>query len=218
MKIEMYHINQALNGSKKALVLIIEDIEELVFNLSLRMLGRVEDAEDAKQDILIKIITNLSSYKGNSLFSTWVYRIAVNHLINEKNKQFTNHPLSFEIFGNDIDRYVASSVEQNNLAEQSILSDELKLSCTNVLLQCLAPFDRLIFILGTMFNVNSRIGGEIADISADNFRQRLSRSRKIMSSFLSEYCEHSGGKRCKCINRVGDAISQQRMDFTLPRL
>ena len=155
------------------------------------MLGRIEDAEDAKQDILIKVITSLSSYKGKSLFSTWVYKIAVNHLINEKNKDIANHPLSFEIFGSDIDRYVASSVDQTNLAEKKIFSEELKLSCTNVLLQCLNPFDRLIFILGTMFDVDSRLGSEITGLSADNFRKRLSRSRKVMSSFLSEYCEHA---------------------------
>ena len=171
MKIEIYHVDQAINGSKEALEAIIENIEGPVFNLSLRMLGRIEDAEDAKQDILIKVITSLSSYKGKSLFSTWVYKIAVNHLINEKNKDFVNHPLSFEIFGSDIDRYVASSVDQTNPAEKKIFSEELKLSCTNVLLQCLNPFDRLIFILGTMFDVDSRLGSEITGLSADNFRQ-----------------------------------------------
>ena len=186
MEIEIYHVDQAINGSKEALEAIIENIEGPVFNLSLRMLGRIEDAEDAKQDILIKVITSLSSYKGKSLFSTWVYKIAVNHLINEKNKDFVNHPLSFEIFGSDIDRYVASSVDQTNPAEKKIFSEELKLSCTNVLLQCLNPFDRLIFILGTMFDVDSRLGSEITGLSADNFRQRLSRSRKVMSTFLTE--------------------------------
>ena len=175
-----------------------------------------DSAEDAKQDILIKVITSLSSYKGKSLFSTWVYKIAVNHLINEKNKDFANHPLSFEIFGSDIDRYVASSVDQTNLAEKKIFSEELKLSCTNVLLQCLNPFDRLIFILGTMFDVDSRLGSEITGLSADNFRQRLSRSRKVMSSFLSEYCEHAGGKKCNCMNRVNYALSQHRIDPALP--
>ena len=166
MEIEIYHVDQAINGSKEALEAIIENIEGPVFNLSLRMLGRIEDAEDAKQDILIKVITSLSSYKGKSLFSTWVYKIAVNHLINEKNKDFVNHPLSFEIFGSDIDRYIASSVDQTNPAEKKIFSEELKLSCTNVLLQCLNPFDRLIFILGTMFDVDSRLGSEITRLSA----------------------------------------------------
>ena len=142
--------------------------------------------------------------------------IAVNHLINEKNKDFVNHPLSFEIFGSDIDRYVASSVDQTNPAEKKIFSEELKLSCTNVLLQCLNPFDRLIFILGTMFDVDSRLGSEITGLSADNFRQRLSRSRKVMSTFLSEYCEHAGGKKCNCMNRVNYALSQHRIDPALP--
>ena len=216
MEIEIYHVDQAINGSKEALEAIIENIEGPVFNLSLRMLGRIEDAEDAKQDILIKVITSLSSYKGKSLFSTWVYKIAVNHLINEKNKDFVNHPLSFEIFGSDIDRYVASSVDQTNPAEKKIFSEELKLSCTNVLLQCLNPFDRLIFILGTMFDVDSRLGSEITGLSADNFRQRLSLSRKGMSTFFSEYCEHAGGKKCNCMNRVNYALSQHRIDPALP--
>ena len=60
MEIEIYHVDQAINGSKEALEAIIENIEGPVFNLSLRMLGRIEDAEDAKQDILIKVITSLS--------------------------------------------------------------------------------------------------------------------------------------------------------------
>lgn len=216
MEIEMYQIKQALNGSERALELIIVNVEESIFNLSLRMLGRIEDAEDAKQDILIKVITNLSSYKGDSLFSTWVYRIAVNHLLNVKDKQLAGQPLSFEIFGSDIDRYVVSSADSVGSVEKHILSEELKMSCTNVLLQCLTPLDRLIFILGTMFHVESSVGGEITGLSADNFRQRLSRCKKVMSHFLSEYCEYGGGKKCKCMNRVDYALKQQRIDLTLP--
>lgn len=216
MEIEISQINQALNGSEKALGQIIANMEESVFNLSLRMLGRIEDAEDAKQDILIKVITNLFSYKGESSFSTWVYRIAVNHLLNEKNKQFVKQPLSFEIFGNDIDKYLMSPAVQTSQAEKDILSEKLKISCTNVLLQCLAPLDRLVFILGTMFHVYSKTGAEITALSADNFRQRLCRSKKVMSSFLSEYCEHGGGEKCKCTNRVNYAIGQHRIDLTLP--
>jgi DNA-directed RNA polymerase specialized sigma24 family protein len=44
----------------------------MVFNLSFRMTGTLQDAEDASQDILVKIITNLSSFKGKSAFSAWV--------------------------------------------------------------------------------------------------------------------------------------------------
>ena len=68
MEIEIYHVDQAINGSKEALEAIIENIEGPVFNLSLRMLGRIEDAEDAKQDILIKVITSLLLIKEKVYF------------------------------------------------------------------------------------------------------------------------------------------------------
>ena len=73
-------VEQATTGDKKALEALILDVQDLVFNLSLRMLGTFADAEDAAQDILLKIITHLSSFRGDSLFTTWVFRIAVNHL------------------------------------------------------------------------------------------------------------------------------------------
>ena len=68
----------ATNGNKEALQAILEEIQDLVFNLSLRMLGNTADAQDASQDILIKIITRLDSFSQKSSFQTWVYCIAVN--------------------------------------------------------------------------------------------------------------------------------------------
>ena len=75
-------IQKGTAGDKKALETVLASVQDLVFNLSLRMLGTFPDAEDATQDILLKIMTHLSSFKGESLFSTWVFRIASNHLKN----------------------------------------------------------------------------------------------------------------------------------------
>ena len=81
-------IGKATAGDKESLETIITSIQDLVFNLSLRMLGTFPDAEDASQDILLKITTHLSSFKKESSFSTWVFRIATNHLINYKKHMF----------------------------------------------------------------------------------------------------------------------------------
>ena len=70
-------IKQATAGDKAALETVLSAVQDLVFNLSLRMLGTFHDAEDASQDILLKVMTHLSSYKGESAFTTWVFRIAV---------------------------------------------------------------------------------------------------------------------------------------------
>ena len=213
-------IQEAAEGDKKALETVIFSVQDLVFNLSLRMLGTFPDAEDATQDILLKIITHLSSFKGESAFSTWVFSIASNHLKNYKKHMFAKFPLSFEFYGTDIKNANIQDVpDLTQNVEQSILAEELKLSCTNVMLQCLDTESRCIFILGTMFRVDSRIAGDILGITPEAYRQRLSRVRKKVAEFLKEYCGAYGDGACCCKDRVNYAIQNHRinpahLDFT----
>lgn len=213
-------IEQATAGDRAALETVLAGVQDLVFNLSLRMLGTFHDAEDASQDILLKIMTHLSSFKGESAFTTWVFRIAVNHLKDYRKYMFAQFPLSFEYYGNDIRNGKVQDVpDLTQNVEQAILAEELKLSCTNVMLQCLDPESRCIFILGTMFHVDSRIAGDILGITPEAYRQRLSRVRKKMAEFLSEYCGEYGQGSCRCAGRVNYAIQNHRiapgqLDFT----
>lgn len=206
-------IDKALSGDKESLESIILSVQDLIFNLSLRMLGTFADAEDAAQDIILKIITNLSSFKKQSSFTTWVFSIASNHLKNYKKHMFSHMPLSFEYYGNDIENgniHDIPDLTQN--VEKAILADELKMSCTNVMLQCLDAESRCIFILGTMFKLDSRIAGEVLGLTPEAYRQRLSRIRKKMAAFLEKYCGEYGVGKCKCINRLNYAIQNHRLD------
>ena len=213
-------IGQATAGDKAALETVLAGVQDLVFNLSLRMLGTFHDAEDASQDILLKVMTHLSSFKGDSAFTTWVFRIAVNHLKDYKKHMFAQFPLSFEFYGEDIRSGKIQDVpDLTQNVEREILAEELKLSCTNVMLQCLDPESRCIFILGTMFRLDSRIAGDILGITPEAYRQRLSRVRKKMADFLSEYCGAYGNGACHCADRINYAIQSHRLapdrlDFT----
>ena len=149
-------IKQATAGDKGALEAVLAEVQDLVFNLSLRMLGTFHDAEDASQDILLKVMTHLSSFQGESAFTTWVFRIAVNHLKDYKRHMFARFPLSFEFYGDDIRNGKLQDLpDLSQNVDKAILAEELKLSCTNVMLQCLDAESRCIFILGTMFRVDS---------------------------------------------------------------
>ncbi len=204
---------QATAGDKKALEALISGVQDIVFNLSLRMLGTFADAEDATQDILLKMITHLSSFKGDSTFTTWVFSIAVNHLKNYKKHTFARYAPSFEYYGDDIENGKIEDVpDLTQNVEKDILAEELKMSCTNVMLQCLDTESRCIFILGTMFKVDSRIAGDILDMTPEAYRQRLSRIRKKMADFLGQYCGEYGGGRCKCKDRVNYAIQNHRIN------
>jgi RNA polymerase sigma factor (sigma-70 family) len=77
-------IKEAVNGNKTALEGVVASIQDNIYYLSLRMLANPDDAQDATQDILIRVITKLSSFRFDSKFNTWVYRVASNYLITEK--------------------------------------------------------------------------------------------------------------------------------------
>ncbi|MCI9306356.1 MAG: RNA polymerase sigma factor [Lachnospiraceae bacterium] len=204
--------DKATSGDKEALESLVMGVQDMVFNLSLRMLGTFTDAEDAAQDILLKMITHLSSFRGESAFTTWVFRIAVNHLKDYKKHMFAHAPLSFEFYGEDIKNgkiHDIPDLTQN--VERDILAEELKLSCTNVMLQCLDTESRCIFILGTMFKPDSRIAGEILEMTPEAYRQRLSRIRRKMADFLQQYCGVYGGGSCRCKDRVNYAIQSHRL-------
>ena len=206
-------IQKATAGDKPSLETVICSVQDLVFNLSLRMLGTFPDAEDASQDILLKVMTHLSSFKGESSFSTWVFRIAVNHLKDYKKHMFARFPLSFEFYGDDIQNAGTEDVpDLTQNVEQAILAEELKLSCTNVMLQYLDTESRCIFILGTMFKLDSRIAGDVLGMTAEAYRQRLSRIRRKVADFLGTYCGEYGGGKCRCMERVNYAIQNHRIN------
>lgn len=206
-------IDKAVSGDKKSLETIILSVQDLIFNLSLRMLGSFTDAEDASQDITLKIITHLSSFKKESSFSTWVFRIATNYLINYKKHMFAKYPLSFEYYGDDIENgNVRDIPDLTQEVDKAILAEELKMSCTNVMLQCLDMESRCIFILGTMFRIDSRIAGEILDMTPEAYRQKLSRIRRKVAEFLEQYCGEYGSGTCRCSERLNYAIQNHRLN------
>lgn len=203
---------RAASGDREALEALLSGVQDLIFNLSLRMLGTVQDAQDAAQEILLKVMTHLSSYRGESAFTTWVFRIAANHLQSYRRSMFAEHPLSFEVYGYDIANGRAQDVpDLTQGVDHALLERELKLSCTNVMLQCLDAPSRLVFILGTMFRLDSRVAGDVLGMSPEAYRQKLSRVRKKMSEFLASYCGLSGTGMCACTRRVNYAIASHRI-------
>jgi hypothetical protein len=73
-------IARANAGEAGALEALVRRHQAYVFNIAVRMLYCPQDAEDATQEILIKVVTKLSTFEGRSRFRTWLYRIATNHL------------------------------------------------------------------------------------------------------------------------------------------
>ncbi len=75
---------RARSGDRQALEDLVHRHQAWIYNIAVRMLHHPQDAEDATQEILIKVLTRLASFDGRSSFRTWLYRIVVNHVLNMK--------------------------------------------------------------------------------------------------------------------------------------
>ena len=198
-------------GDRKALETLIRNIQQDIFNLSMRFLSRREDAEDATQEIMIKIITSLSKFEGRSKFSTWTYRVAVNHLLNYR-KSGLEQQLNFTLFGEDIRQGLKQS-DPYYEPDKNLLTEEVKIGCTLGMLLCLDRNLRIAYILGELFELNSHEAAEVLEITPENFRKRLSLARQTLQRFMYSWCGLVNKQNdCRCHKRINYAISNARVN------
>ena len=118
----------ALTGDKSSLEEMICALQGDIFGLSLRMLCHWEDAEDATQEILVRIVTRLSQFDFRSKLKTWAYRIAVNYILDVKKSPVEKLRLSFDHFAEDLTSAPEDAGPPE--AEHSIFIEEVKIACT----------------------------------------------------------------------------------------
>lgn len=198
-------LDQALQGDARALERVLQAAQPLVFNLAMRMLGRREDALDATQEVLLRVATHLSEYRRESRFSTWVYRIAVNALLDERRAGARRHAeRSFSELGIDLDagmdRAEALPEPVDPVTpEQRVAAVELALVCTQGMLMALQGPQRLAYVLGEVMELDSPEAARIAGITPAAFRQQLARARQALRDFVQAHCGlASATARCRC--------------------
>jgi RNA polymerase sigma factor (sigma-70 family) len=201
----------AIDGDRAALDLVVRQLQPDVYGLALRMLWNREDAEDATQEILVRIVTRLSQFDFRSRLRTWAYRVTVNYILDVKKSAVERLHLSFERLGDNLTANL--DVEQPSDAEQSVLIEEVKVGCTLAMLQCLDRPHRLAYVLGEIMELSSPDAAEVLDISAELFRKRLQHARADVVAFTKSYCGlASDAAPCRCNRQVASAVRDGRAD------
>jgi len=205
-------VTKANNGDRIALEKVVIKIKDLVYSLSLKMLLYPEEAQDATQEILVKVITHLSTFNGQSRFTTWVYRVATNYLLNYQGKQSQKFAMPFEEYALQIDQGQSETVfYTKNEGELALLEEEVKVSCTQGLLLCLSAIDRMVYILAEILEFDSKEGAEVLDITPESFRKKLSRARPKIRNFLNKKCGLANpANPCRCLKKI-DFLSNQNI-------
>ncbi|MDD5275169.1 MAG: RNA polymerase sigma factor [Methylovulum sp.] len=209
-----HSVHRAQQGERAALEIVVRAIQSDVHKLATRFLCCPHDAEDATQEILIRIITGLGSFRGDSAFRTWVYRVASNALLSLRQQRLEQQGLAFDNFAEDLAQGLSDQywLSEDKLSD-SLLLEEVKIGCTLAMLQCLDRKSRLAYILGEIMELDHQQAAEVLDIAPAAFRKRLSRARADIVAFMQDYCGLvNPGNACRCHKRAGTAIALGRVD------
>jgi RNA polymerase sigma factor (sigma-70 family) len=206
---------RAQSGDRAALEELVRRHQRWIYNISIRMLHHPQDAEDATQEILLKALTRLSSFEGRSSFRTWLYRIVVNHVLNMKRGRFEQTTVTFRSYGEALDGTPDLDPPDPSTAptDARLLVEEAMIACTSGMLLCLDREQRLIFILGEIFEVADTVAAELLEISRENFRQRLARARRDLHNFMNDKCGLvNRANPCRCAKKTRGFIQAGHVD------
>jgi len=205
----------AVAGDSKAVDRLVRGLERWVYNFALRMLWEPRDAEDATQEILVRIVTRLSGFRGESTLRTWAWRIALNHLLRTKKSKAEEVVHGFECYGAYLD--AAPDLDPLGLArsgpEEALLFEEAKQACVLGMLLCLERDQRLVFVLAEIFGASDAQGAELLEVSRDGFRQSLHRARAALHEFLRGKCGLIDPENpCRCARKTRAFIRDGLVD------
>lgn len=96
-------IEQLKKGDEAAFKTIVDTWENMVYNTALGIVQNAEDAEDITQEVFVQVYQSISSFKGDSKFSTWLYRITVTKSLDHQRKKKRKKRFAFvrSLFGDD---------------------------------------------------------------------------------------------------------------------
>ncbi|MEZ4776953.1 MAG: RNA polymerase sigma factor [Bacteroidia bacterium] len=206
-------VAEILEGKKSSLNSLIQKHQPFIYNMAWKMLGDPVKAEDLTQEALLKIISNLSSFKSESSFRTWAYRIVRNHFLNDQKKPSNRFADNFEDLGIMLDSSESIDI---SLEEQESKKDEIRevrLQCLSGMLLCLTKEQRMIYVIGDIFGADHNIGSEIMELSKDNYRKKLSNARKDLHNFMLNKCGLvNKANPCRCHKKVTVALEHGMVD------
>lgn len=175
-------INQILEGDAKAFSKLVDCYKDMVFTLALRMVKNREEAEEIAQDTFIKVYKSLSKFKGNSKFSTWIYRVAYNTCL-DRIKQIKRKYNEVAI-----DEFTEHQVKTIDNALDRMEEQEHKDKIQHCL-QLLPSDDSFLLTLYYFEEMSLEEISKIVNLTANNVKVKLFRSRKKLTSILKDHLE-----------------------------
>ena len=179
---DIYYINLIIEGNTNAFSILVDRYKDLVFSLALKMVKNREEAEEVAQDTFIKVFKSLSKFKGDSKFSTWIYKVTYNTCLDRLKKQKREQQVV------SIDEFNTNQIKSIDNALDKMENEEREKAIQDCIQ--LLPADDAFLL--TLFYFEEQSLEEIAKViglTANNVKVKLFRSRKKLTSILKEKLE-----------------------------
>ena len=186
--------------------------EPFIYNVAWKFTNNEDEAKDLTQETLIKVVTKLSSFKGNSAFRTWLYRIVFNEFMQTKRRPMEDMWQGFDDFAEKLNAIPNSEITLEEEEEQILRTKTARTRCMSGMLMCLTREQRLLYLVGEVFKVDHKTGAEVFGLSKDNYRQKLARTRKDFHSFMNKQCGLVNlNNPCRCSKKAKAMEAAGRM-------
>ncbi|MCG8391014.1 MAG: RNA polymerase sigma factor [Cytophagales bacterium] len=207
-------VRSILDGDKVGLEQLVKKHQAYIFNVALKVLHNVADAEDVTQEIWIKVISNLSKYDpGKAKFRTWLYRVIFNHILNLKKQKSEKLITGFDFFFDFVDQTPGLEIAAEEEQDYHMAVEESKVACMSGMIMCLAREQRLIYVMGEMFEIDHNLAAEMFSITPANFRKKLSRARKDLYQWMHNRCGLvNKNNPCRCPKKTKGFIDRGVVD------
>jgi len=180
---ELQVIEDVLAGNTDAYEKLVITHQSNVYNLALKMTGNVADAEDVTQEAFFKAFRLLRSFRGDSRFSVWLYRLTNNLCIDFLRKKKRTQTVSLSNVDDEGDEYSFDVADERETPESSAMRKELSEAINNSINE-LDDLQREIIIMREVTNMSYTEIASTLNISEGTVKSRLSRARKALADIL----------------------------------
>lgn len=197
----------AIDGDRDALTELVRRVQHPLYQLALQFLGHPQDAQDATQEILIRLVTRLATFEGRAQFMTWAYTVATRQLLRTRKRRVESSVRGAAPFAELLDRGLAARDFTTDTAEYRLLCEEVRISCTYGMLLCLTRPLRAAYLLGDVLGLPDTEGAAICEITPAAFRQRLARARRTIRHVIDNRCGLvNPANPCRCGRQIQSAL------------
>ena len=193
---ELLVVKRVLSGDNDAYELLVNAHQRQVYNLALKMLGDPDDAFDMSQEAFLRAYSSLSSFRGDSKFSVWLYRLTSNICIDYLRRK-KRHMTSSLTYIDELGHTEEIEIPDERFSPETQLERTQLREAVVAAMDALSEEYRSILILREINGLSYDEIGEVLDLEAGTVKSRLFRARKRICSILTDgnFYEPSASKR-----------------------